>query len=192
MILLLFLPENGIRHFMQIVSLGDNLHEMSNLFSRKNKKNILVCHLLKILPSVLSVKILSGFEVRLLKPMGPGIANNWCINSNTSRKGLDWPVHQSDQGFLCSVTESTVFIAENDHPDQTAHLQGHLGLHVCKCYNGLFLYSFTATDDNNRFLSNSIDPDEMAHEPSHQDLRCLTFSLSTLHININFFPSNKQ
>ena len=28
----------------------------------------------------------------------------------------------------------------------------------------------------------------MAHEPSNLDLRCLTFSLSTLHIN--FFPSD--
>ena len=25
----LFLPENRIRHFMQIVSIGDNLHKMS-------------------------------------------------------------------------------------------------------------------------------------------------------------------
>ena len=30
MIFFLFFPENRIRHFMQIVSLGDNLHEMSN------------------------------------------------------------------------------------------------------------------------------------------------------------------
>ena len=38
-------------------------------------------------------------------------------------------------------------------------------------------------------FANSIDPDETAHnEPSHLDLRCLTFSLSTLHIN--FFPSD--
>ena len=37
--------------------------------------------------------------------------------------------------------------------------------------------------------ANSIDLDETAHkEPSHLDLRCLTFSLSTLHIN--FFPSD--
>ena len=26
----LLFPENRIRHFMQIVSIGDNLHEMSN------------------------------------------------------------------------------------------------------------------------------------------------------------------
>ena len=32
-------------------------------------------------------------------------------------------------------------------------------------------------------FSNSIDPDETAHdEPSHLDLSCLTFSLSTLNI----------
>ena len=35
---------------MQIVTIGDNLHEMSNLFS---EKNISICHLLKILPRVL-------------------------------------------------------------------------------------------------------------------------------------------
>ena len=44
----LFFPENRIWRFMQIVSNGDNLHEMSNLFSRKNKKRMpLMCRLLK-------------------------------------------------------------------------------------------------------------------------------------------------
>ena len=39
---------------MQIVSIGDNLHEMLNpFFSGKNKKNISKCRLLKILPRVL-------------------------------------------------------------------------------------------------------------------------------------------
>ena len=34
-------------------------------------------------------------------------------------------------------------------------------------------------------FSNSVDQDETAHnEPSHQDLRCLTFSLSTLYIKV--------
>ena len=41
---------------MQIVSLGDNLHECNILFSEKNKENISKCHLLKILPTVLSGK----------------------------------------------------------------------------------------------------------------------------------------
>ena len=48
-----------------------------------------------------------------------------------------------------------------------------------------------ATDDTNVILvfTNSVDPDETAHyEPSHQDLRCLAFSLTTLHIN--FFPTD--
>ena len=40
--------------------------------------------------------------------------------------------------------------------------------------------SFTATGDNNKFFANSIDPDETAH----LDLRCLTFILSTVHINV--------
>ena len=36
---------------------GDNLHAMSNPISgKKNKKNISVCRLLNILPSILSVK----------------------------------------------------------------------------------------------------------------------------------------
>ena len=39
---------------MQIVSLGDNLHKMPKLFSEKNISN---CRLLKVLPSMLSVKI---------------------------------------------------------------------------------------------------------------------------------------
>ena len=34
---LFFFPENRICHFMQIVSTGDNLHEMLNLFSEKIK-----------------------------------------------------------------------------------------------------------------------------------------------------------
>ena len=40
--LFLFFPENKIWHFMQIVSSGNNLHEMSNpVFLEKNKKK---CH----------------------------------------------------------------------------------------------------------------------------------------------------
>ena len=39
MIFFLFFPENRIWHFMQIVSLGDNLHEMSNsVFWEKYEK----------------------------------------------------------------------------------------------------------------------------------------------------------
>ena len=52
MILFLFSIENRFSHFMQIVSNEDNLYEMSNLFSGKNKKNILKYHLLKFLPRV--------------------------------------------------------------------------------------------------------------------------------------------
>ena len=44
---------------MQIVSFGDNLHELSNLFSgeKKIRKNISILLQLKILPRVLSVKL---------------------------------------------------------------------------------------------------------------------------------------
>ena len=34
----LFFPENRIRHYMQIVSAGDNLHRMSNSIFSENKK----------------------------------------------------------------------------------------------------------------------------------------------------------
>ena len=44
---------------MKIVSLGDNLHEMPNLFfSGKNKKKISKCRLHKTLPSMLNVKVI--------------------------------------------------------------------------------------------------------------------------------------
>ena len=35
----LFYPENGIWHFMQIVSTGDNLYEMSNLVFCEKEEN---------------------------------------------------------------------------------------------------------------------------------------------------------
>ena len=36
-----FFPENRFCHFMQIVSNGDNLHEISNPVSGENKENII-------------------------------------------------------------------------------------------------------------------------------------------------------
>ena len=53
-IFFLFFPENRLWYFMQIVSNGDSM-KYQNLFSVKNKKNISICHLLKILPRVLSI-----------------------------------------------------------------------------------------------------------------------------------------
>ena len=47
-------PENRIRHFMQIVSIGDNLHEMSN--SMKNKKNITKMSSAELAQRVVKVK----------------------------------------------------------------------------------------------------------------------------------------
>ena len=38
-----------------ISNIPRNLNEMSNLILGKNKKNILKCHLMKLLPSILSV-----------------------------------------------------------------------------------------------------------------------------------------
>ena len=39
-----------------ILASGDNLHEMSKLIFYKKEKNMLDCHLLKFLPSMLSIK----------------------------------------------------------------------------------------------------------------------------------------
>ena len=51
----IFFPENRFSQIMQIVSLGDNLHEMSKSTFFSNKKYISYCRLLKMLPSILSV-----------------------------------------------------------------------------------------------------------------------------------------
>ena len=56
--------------------------------------------------------------------------------------------------------------------------------------NALTFNSFTAKGVK-YICANSVDPDRMAHDGlSHQDLRCLIFSLSALHIN--FCPSRKH
>ena len=81
LIFFLFFPENRIWKFMQIVSIGDNLHEMSNPVSGKNKKNISVCRLLKILPGVLSVNIWS-YNIFLLSP--------WIHAVGTSPRHFKW------------------------------------------------------------------------------------------------------
>ena len=72
----LFFPENRICYFMQIVSnvfIGDNLHEMSKLF-RKNKKNISICRMLKILPRVLSIKFRTSLNCLTLR-----VTDNSCF-----------------------------------------------------------------------------------------------------------------
>ena len=50
------------------VSIGDNLHEMSECFTgkKKIKKNISVCHQLKILPRQLALKYLNIMWTGLL------------------------------------------------------------------------------------------------------------------------------
>ena len=40
-IFFLFFPENRVWHFMQVVSIGDNLHEMSQPVIWENKKNVI-------------------------------------------------------------------------------------------------------------------------------------------------------
>ena len=47
---------------------GDNLHEMSNLFSGINKTTISICCLLKFLPRVLSVKeVKRSFQANIIQ-----------------------------------------------------------------------------------------------------------------------------
>ena len=50
------------------------------------------------------------------------------------------------------------------------------------------LNSFTATGGINRILQTAWIQMRRLIEPSHLDLRCLKFNLSTLHINV--FPNN--
>ena len=50
------------------------------------------------------------------------------------------------------------------------------------------LYAFTATGNNNRLLQTAYVQMRRLIEPSHLDIRCLTFSLSTLYINV--FPND--
>ena len=58
---------------MQIVSIGDNLHEMSDpVFCKKNKKNISKCPLLKILPRVLGIK--SAEQVTDISPKSNSVS----------------------------------------------------------------------------------------------------------------------
>ena len=63
-----YISLNRFWHSMQIVSIGDNLHGMSNPVYGKNKKNISKC-LLKILPRVLSVNrsLVNGFLMECRK-----------------------------------------------------------------------------------------------------------------------------
>ena len=51
-------PRNRLWHFMPVVSLGDNLHEMSTPNFLENNNNISECRLLKFLPNVLIVKLI--------------------------------------------------------------------------------------------------------------------------------------
>ena len=66
-----------IWHSMQIVSIGDNLQEMSKPdFWEKNKKNITKCCLLKILSRILSVESLQERSFRCFT-FGTSISSNF-------------------------------------------------------------------------------------------------------------------
>ena len=88
--------------------------------------------------------------------------------------------------FLNKTSGGFTYISGLNNDTSAIYLEGK---HRFKLY--------TATgNDRNRFFANSVDPDETAHtEPSHQDLLCLIFSFSTLHIKvftINSFVKKKK
>ena len=62
---------------MQIVSLGDNLHEMTRsvLLEKENKKNKSKCRVLKFLPSLLGVNIMHAYSLGLGGSVG--CASDW-------------------------------------------------------------------------------------------------------------------
>ena len=63
-IVFLFFPENRIWHFMQIVSLGDNLHEISNPGFWENKKIIINLSSAELAKRVVKVKMLFSEVIR--------------------------------------------------------------------------------------------------------------------------------
>ena len=64
---------------MQIVSKADNLHEVSNpIFCQKNKKNISICCLLKILPTVYSAKVFFNARCRNILEQDPNRSYGLC------------------------------------------------------------------------------------------------------------------
>ena len=89
----------------------------------------------------------------------------------------DYPARASSAVILCSCVDCC----------SVAVLWFLFCFVFCCCFFlfSFFLFFFFCI----LFIANSVDPDETAHdEPSHLDLRCLTFNLLTLHIN--FFPSD--
>ena len=76
LILFLFFPRNRIWYFMQIVCTGDNLQEMPKPVFWEKLEKILICHLLKILPSKLSIKEVIIFII--LRYFFPVLHKNVC------------------------------------------------------------------------------------------------------------------
>ena len=70
-----------------------------NLISGKNRKNISICHLLKILPRVLSVK--NGFILTKEVPLLPQILNDWHILSFFFR--IRFPGKENNYWDICII-----------------------------------------------------------------------------------------
>ena len=49
---------------MQIVSIDDSLHKISNLYPEKNNKNISKCHLVNILPRCLALICIIKLQIQ--------------------------------------------------------------------------------------------------------------------------------
>ena len=109
----LFVSENKVWYFIQIVSQGDNLHEISNIIfwkkkkKEKNRKNISKYHLLNFLPWMRSVNSFCTLETKLQQNrshlLHPVITLN--IGTQASANSVDpdqTPQNvASDQGLHC-------------------------------------------------------------------------------------------
>ena len=100
---------------MQIVSWGDNLHEMSYpTFWKKNKKNISKCRLLNFLPWVLSVKRTYVLSFRFRACVSwEGRATLSCQNdltwrSTSSSQHVNWHVYCDTFSFISFLALSSI------------------------------------------------------------------------------------
>ena len=156
----LFFPENRMWQFMQIVSSGDNLHELSNpkiLFSGKKKQNISKCCLLKFFPRMLSVKKL--FIVEFIRVLLVQLFFSRHFSTFTS-----WQLGFYFWGIFLSILR-TLTVA----PDKV------LFFFFNQKYGNWTKISNIKLSDKMMY-ANSVNPDQTAPlEQSDQGLLCLTF-----------------
>ena len=85
-IFFLFFPENRFWHFMQIISSGDNLHEMPKPVSEKNKKNIINVLAAELVQRVVMLKVPSKILADYIIIFQRKDNSTFQLNSLLSRK----------------------------------------------------------------------------------------------------------